>query len=76
MRKRAAMTVAEAAAIMGVTPQFLRLALQRREFPFGAAVKMEKRWVYYINPERFRRWMAGEDMAQAGNQEAERHVAG
>ena len=71
MRKRAAMTVAEAAAIMGVTPQFLRLALQRREFPFGTAVKMEKRWVYYINPERFRRYMAGEDMVtERGREDA------
>lgn len=58
MRK---ITVPEAAAIMGVTPQFLRLALQQGRFPFGAAVKM-KRWSYYINPEQFRKYVAGEIM--------------
>lgn len=44
---------------------FLRLGLRRGEFPFGVAVKFEKQWRYYINPERFRRWMAGEDMGPA-----------
>lgn len=46
------LTVPEAAAIMGVTPQFLRLALQQGRFPFGTAVKM-RRWAYYINAQRF-----------------------
>lgn len=45
-------TVNEAASIMGVTPQFLRLGLQQSRFPFGAAVKM-KRWSYYINYKSF-----------------------
>ena len=45
-------SVEEAARILGVTPQFLRLGLQQRRFPFGAAVKF-KRWAYYINSERF-----------------------
>ena len=45
-------SVEEAAAILGVTPQFLRLGLQQDRFPFGTAVKM-KRWAYYINPEKF-----------------------
>ena len=41
-------TLPEAAELMGVTPQFLRLGLQQGRFPFGAAVKF-KRWAYYIN---------------------------
>lgn len=45
-------TVPEAAAIMGVTPQFLRLALQQGRFTFGTAVKF-KRWSYYINEKKF-----------------------
>lgn len=53
--------VQEAAAIMGVTPRFLQLALQQGRFPFGAAVKM-KRWSYYINTERFIRYMKGREM--------------
>lgn len=55
-------TVEQAAKIMGVTPMFLRLGLRRKEFPFGVAIKFEKNWSYYINAERFRLWMAGEDL--------------
>lgn len=47
------LTVTEAAKIMGVDPQFLRIALQQGRFSeFGVAVKM-KRWAYYINPKKF-----------------------
>ena len=46
------LSVPDAAAMLGVTPQFLRLGLQQGRFPFGTAVKM-KRWAYYINSERF-----------------------
>lgn len=53
------LTVKEAAAMMGVTPQFLRLGLQQGRFPFGTAVKM-KRWSYYINASRFYDYLAGE----------------
>jgi hypothetical protein len=60
-----------AAKRMGVSPMFLRLALRRGELPFGIAVKFDKQWRYYINPERFRRWMAGEDMGPASEVSAE-----
>ncbi len=56
------MTVQQAAAIMGVTPRFLQLALQQERFPFGTAVKM-KRWSYYVNTERFLQYMKGEAAA-------------
>ena len=53
------LTVPEAAAIMDVDPQFLRIALRQGRFSeFGTAVKM-KRWVYYINTERFYRYLKG-----------------
>lgn len=58
------LTVERAAAQMGVTPQFLRMGLRAGRFPFGTAVKMDKRWSYYINPARFQRYMAGEDMRE------------
>lgn len=46
------LTVPEAAAIMDVDPQFLRIALRQGRFSeFGTAVKM-KRWAYYINAEK------------------------
>lgn len=52
------LTVKEAAALMGVTPQFLRLGLQQGRLPFGVAVKF-KRWSYYINPAKFYEYLAG-----------------
>jgi len=59
------LTVPEAAAIMGVTPQFLRMGLRHGKFPFGTAVKF-KRWSYYINAERFYAYLAGRDMDKHG----------
>lgn len=59
----ARISVETAAARMGVTPMFLRMGLRLGRFPFGTAVQMPGgRWSYYINAERFRRYMAGEDM--------------
>ena len=51
------LSITEAAEILGVTPQFLRLALQQGKFPFGVAVKM-KRWAYFIHPEQFREYIS------------------
>lgn len=56
------LTVPEAAAIMGATPQFLRMGLRHNKFPFGTAVKF-KRWSYYINAERFYQYLKGEERA-------------
>ena len=44
--------VTGAARRMGITPQALRMGLRSGRFPFGTAVKMERRWVYYISGER------------------------
>ena len=60
------LTVPEAAAIMGVTPQFLRIALQQERLPFGTAVKMKKRWAYYVNARRFFAYLEAEDMRKEG----------
>lgn len=56
------MTVQEAAKIMGVTPRFLHLTLQREKVPFGFAIEGNGKWMYYINRTRFMRYMRGEDM--------------
>ena len=58
-------TVSEAAQIMGVDPQFLRMGLRHGKFPFGTAIKF-KRWSYYINAERFYAYLAGRDMDGPG----------
>lgn len=54
------LTVNEAAYLMGVTPQFLRLGLQQGRFPFGTAVKM-KRWSYYVNSKKFYNYIQGQE---------------
>lgn len=64
------MTVKEAAEIMDVTPQFLRMGLRHDRFSFGTAVKMRRRWSYYINSRRFFLYLEGEDMTQAGKEGA------
>jgi len=64
----ARISVTEAAARMGITPMALRMGLRNNRFPFGTAVKMERRWVYYISRERFERWMSGADLVAAGGE--------
>lgn len=65
-------SVVEAATRMGVTPQFLRMALRAGKFPFGAGVQMPGgRWSYYINRERFERYMRGADMTTTPHAEEE-----
>jgi len=54
------LTVNEAAAKMGVTGDFLREALKQGKFPWGAAVKMKKRYSFYINPAAFEKYLKGE----------------
>jgi hypothetical protein len=52
-------TVPEAAKMMDVDPQFLRLALQQDKFDFGVAVKCERTYSYYINRIRFESYLQG-----------------
>lgn len=53
-------SVKDAADIMGVTPRLLQMGLQQGKFPFGVGVEMEQ-WAYYINTERFMRYMVASD---------------
>mgnify|MGYP001468939581 CR=1 FL=1 len=65
------LTVEEAARRMGVTPMFLRLGLREGKFPFGTAVKFDKRWSYHINPNRFNLWMEGTDLLAKDDEEGQ-----
>lgn len=59
------MLVEEAAKKLGMSTQTLRLALQQRLFNFGVAVKTsEKRWTYYINPQRLNYYLEGKDYVE------------
>ena len=44
-------TVKDAAKIMGVSEQFIRIGLQQNRLPIGTAVKMSSVWTYYISAE-------------------------
>lgn len=39
----------EAAAILHVSPQYVRIGLQRERLPIGTAVKMSSIWTYNIS---------------------------
>ena len=41
--------VSEAAAILNVSEQFIRIGLQTGKLPIGSAVKMSSRWTYHIS---------------------------
>ena len=48
------MSVVQAADLMGKTPQFVRVALQKGLLPFGVAVRQTgRRYSYYISPVKF-----------------------
>ena len=52
-------SVKQAADIMGVSQQFVRLGMQLKELPIGVAVKRSSKWTYYISPERLKAYMSG-----------------
>ena len=46
--------IQEAAALMGVSPQYVRIGIQQGVLPFGVAVKVGgNRYTYYISPAKF-----------------------
>lgn len=51
------MKVNEAAKILGKSPQFVRIGLQRGVLPIGTAVKMSSRWTYYVSEEQLRKYV-------------------
>lgn len=42
-------TVIEAAKILHVSDQFVRIGLQRNALPIGTALKMSSKWTYQIS---------------------------
>ena len=47
-------TVSEAAKILGVSPQFIRIAMQQKALDIGTCVKMSSVWTYHICPEKLK----------------------
>ena len=47
----------EAAAIMGASPQFVRIAMQQGLLPIGCAIKMSSQWTYNISRDRLAEYL-------------------
>ncbi len=45
-------TVAEAAAVLNVSQQFVRIAMQQDKLKIGTALKMSSIWTYNISPKQ------------------------
>ena len=56
------MSVHEASKRLGVDYTTVQNALRQNLYPFGTAVKGEKRWRYIIVRARFEKYMAAGDM--------------
>lgn len=54
LEKQVKLSVIQAAKLMGVSPQFVRIGLQKQQLPFGHAVQMSKnRYTYHISTKKF-----------------------
>lgn len=53
------MSVKEASSLLGKSPEFVRVGLQRGLLPFGIAVKISSRWSYHISPNLFYEYLNG-----------------
>ena len=61
------MTVAEAASLMGVSKDYIRIGLQRGLLPFGTAVKMSNRYTYFISANKFFEYIGIKDFERTTN---------
>lgn len=63
--ERGRVRVEDAAHALHISPQFLRIALQKGKFDFGFAVKLEgEQYSYFINAAELRKFLNGEKGAQ------------
>ena len=56
------MKVSEAAAILGVSSQAIRIGIQTGTLPIGTCIKVKQRWNYVIPKERFEAYVTGKDL--------------
>lgn len=59
MKKR--ISVEDAAKLLEVPTQFLRIALQQGKFPFGFAIKTSSHYTYYINAPQLEEYLRQKD---------------
>ena len=60
-------SVKDAARLMGVSEQFIRIGMQRDRLPIGRAVKLSTKWTYYISPALLEQFVVGLKKAVSGN---------
>ena len=49
--------VNDVAQMLGISPQSLRLGLQRDQFPFGVAIKTSNRYTYVIYEKKLKEYI-------------------
>ena len=54
--------IKEAAEILGVSEQYVRIGIQRGWLPIGSCVKVHSKWCYHIPKERFEAYLRGIDL--------------
>lgn len=57
-------SVKDAASILGVSQQFVRVGLQREKLPIGTAVKMSSKWTYHISPKLLEEYVGGTNVKE------------
>lgn len=51
------MKINEVATLLGISPQTLRLGLQRGELPFGSAIKTSSKYTYIIYEKKLKEYL-------------------
>lgn len=54
--------VKEAAEILGVSEQYIRIGIQRGWLPIGSCVRTSSKWTYHIPRERLNTYLNGQDI--------------
>ena len=73
MRER--IKVFEAARLMGVSEQFIRIGMQRGRLPIGECVKMSSVWTYYISPKLLEEFTGKKVESTAATDDSENRIS-
>ena len=50
-------SVKQAAYMLGVSEQYIRVGMQRGWLPIGSCVKMSSKWTYHISPHLLKQYI-------------------
>lgn len=57
--------VKEAALLLGVSEQYVRLGIRDGRLPIGSCVKLSSKWTYNIPRDRLNAYLTGKDIGNA-----------